>query len=60
MLIIGVVAMLACAALIEGFVSPQRVAPELRLSVGAMTALLLFFYFVFAGREEPRPETAST
>ncbi|HZV79735.1 MAG TPA: stage II sporulation protein M [Candidatus Binatus sp.] len=59
-LIIGVVGMLVCAALIEGFVSPQRVAPELRLSVGAMTALLLIFYFGFAGRDEARPETAST
>ncbi|MBV8172326.1 MAG: stage II sporulation protein M [Candidatus Eremiobacteraeota bacterium] len=51
-LIIGVVAMLTCAALIEGFVSPQRVSPELRLAVGAMTALLMIFYFGFAGRAE--------
>jgi uncharacterized membrane protein SpoIIM required for sporulation len=53
----GVVAMLVCAALIEGFFSPQRFSPEVRLSVGALTALLLTYYFAFAGRERA-PATA--
>ncbi|MBV8083158.1 MAG: stage II sporulation protein M [Candidatus Eremiobacteraeota bacterium] len=52
-LILGVCGMLVCAALIEGFVSPQRVSPELRLAVGAMTALCLIVYFGFVGRDEP-------
>ncbi|HME81608.1 MAG TPA: stage II sporulation protein M [Candidatus Eremiobacteraceae bacterium] len=49
-LIVGVMLMLGCAALIEGFVSPQRVSPELRLAVGGLTGLVLLFYFVFVGR----------
>ena len=47
----GVVAMLICAACIEGFFSPQRFPPELRLGVGAATALLLIYYFGFVGRQ---------
>ncbi|HEV2908448.1 MAG TPA: stage II sporulation protein M [Candidatus Eremiobacteraceae bacterium] len=49
-LMIGVMVMLGCAALIEGFVSPQRFTPELRLGFGAITALALVYYFGFAGR----------
>jgi uncharacterized membrane protein SpoIIM required for sporulation len=48
----GVVAMLICAALIEGFFSPQRFSPEIRIGVGALTALALSYYFAFVGKEE--------
>jgi uncharacterized membrane protein SpoIIM required for sporulation len=55
----GVVVMLACAALIEGFLSPQRFSPELRLGVGGLTALLLIYYFGFVGREPANVVPAS-
>ncbi len=45
----GVVVMLMCAALIEGFISPQRFSPEIRLMFGAVTALALIYYFGFQG-----------
>jgi uncharacterized membrane protein SpoIIM required for sporulation len=51
----GVVSMLICAALIEGFFSPQRFSPEIRLGVGALTALALSYYFAFVGKEEVTP-----
>ena len=61
-LIVGVMLMLGCAALIEGFVSPQRVSPELRLAVGGLTGLVLILYFGFVGRapdeQTPAPSAA--
>jgi uncharacterized membrane protein SpoIIM required for sporulation len=55
----GVVVMLICAAFIEGFFSPQRFSPEIRLGVGALTAVALLYYFVFVGREEAGPALKS-
>lgn len=49
-LIAGVCAMLLVAGTIEGFFSPLRFGPEVRLTVGAITAVLLLAYFGFAGR----------
>lgn len=49
-LIAGVCAMLLVAGTIEGFFSPLRFGPEVRLSVGAITAVALLCYFTFAGR----------
>lgn len=49
-LIAGVCAMLLVAGTIEGFFSPLRFGPEIRLSVGVLTAVVLLFYFTFAGR----------
>jgi uncharacterized membrane protein SpoIIM required for sporulation len=46
----GVAAMLAIAGCIEGFVSPQRVGPEVRIAVGALTGVLLAAYLALAGR----------
>ena len=51
-LIVGVFCMLACAALIEGFFSPQRFPPELRVGVGILTGVALVYYFGFAGRKD--------
>lgn len=48
-LFLGVCGMLLIAGLIEGFFSPQRFSPEVRLSMGALTALALFYYFGFVG-----------
>lgn len=49
----GVVSMLAVAGTIEGFISPLRWSIEARLSIGAITALVLLWYFGFCGRREP-------
>jgi uncharacterized membrane protein SpoIIM required for sporulation len=50
-LIAGVASMLVVAGTIEGFYSPLRLPPAARIAVGIVSALLLFFYFAFAGRE---------
>jgi len=55
-LIVGAFCMLACAAIIEGFFSPQRFPPEVRMTVGALTGVALLSYFTLAGR---RPLDAS-
>jgi uncharacterized membrane protein SpoIIM required for sporulation len=49
-LILGTAALLVVAGTIEGFVSPQRLSPELRIGIGALTALAVGLYFAFAGR----------
>ncbi|MFN2528405.1 MAG: stage II sporulation protein M [Candidatus Baltobacteraceae bacterium] len=54
-LIAGVCAMLLVAGTIEGFFSPLRFGPEIRLSVGILTAVGLLFYFTFAGRTTRAP-----
>jgi uncharacterized membrane protein SpoIIM required for sporulation len=58
-LILGVAGMLVVAGLIEGFVSPQRFSAEVRLAVGALTAVLLCAYFGFAGRAQATADRAS-
>jgi uncharacterized membrane protein SpoIIM required for sporulation len=50
-LILGVCCMLIVAGSIEGFFSPLRFPPEVRLAVGAATIVLMVLYFGFAGRE---------
>jgi uncharacterized membrane protein SpoIIM required for sporulation len=50
-LMIGVAALLVVAGTIEGFVTPQRTSETFRFSVGALTAVLLFSYLAFSGRE---------
>ena len=49
-LILGVASMLVVAGTIEGFISPQRWPPELRIGIGAFTGVLLVLYFGFGGR----------
>jgi uncharacterized membrane protein SpoIIM required for sporulation len=49
-LISGVAAMLVVAGTIEGFVSPLRTSIPFRLGVGALTAVVLAWYFALAGR----------
>ncbi|HTA38886.1 MAG TPA: stage II sporulation protein M [Candidatus Acidoferrales bacterium] len=53
-LIVGVASMLVVAGTIEGFLSPQRWPPEVRIAIGALTAVALLFYFGFAGRRAAR------
>jgi len=38
--------MLVVAGTIEGFFSPQKFPPDVRLAVGGITAALLVLYFV--------------
>lgn len=52
-LILGVASMLIVAGTIEGFISPQRWIPEVRITIGAITALGLLLYFALGGRREP-------
>jgi uncharacterized membrane protein SpoIIM required for sporulation len=49
-LIVGVASMLVVAGTIEGFLSPQRWPPELRIGIGTITAVALLLYFGSAGR----------
>ena len=57
-LIAGVACMLVVAGTIEGYFSPRRLPPDIRLAVGAITAIALVAYFGFAGREKRSPKTA--
>jgi uncharacterized membrane protein SpoIIM required for sporulation len=50
-LALGVAGMLVVAGTIEGFISPQRLAIPTRLTIGAITGVLLLAYVLFAGRE---------
>jgi uncharacterized membrane protein SpoIIM required for sporulation len=58
-LLLGAAGMLVVAGLIEGFFSPQRFPLETRFAVGAVTAVALTAYFVFAGRTAPTTSRAS-
>jgi uncharacterized membrane protein SpoIIM required for sporulation len=49
-LMLGVAGLLVVAGTIEGFVSPQRLSSEVRLAIGALTAIALGAYLAFAGR----------
>ena len=51
-LMLGVAGMLVVAGTIEGFVSPLRTSETFRLSVGAVTAVLLIAYIGLAGRKK--------
>jgi uncharacterized membrane protein SpoIIM required for sporulation len=50
-LMLGVAGLLVVAGTIEGFVSPQRLSIDVRFSIGALTAVALTAYLVFAGRK---------
>ena len=49
-LMLGVAAMLTVAGSIEGFFSPQNIPESIKFTVAAIEAVLLFSYFLFAGR----------
>lgn len=49
-LILGCVPMLLIAGLIEGFISPARIAPAYKFSISAMSALLMVMYFLKTDR----------
>jgi uncharacterized membrane protein SpoIIM required for sporulation len=50
-LMLGVAGLLVVAGTIEGFVSPQRLSVDARFAIGALTAVALAAYLVFAGRQ---------
>jgi len=58
-LVLGVAGLLVVAGLIEGFVSPQRLSPEVRLTIGGITAIALTAYLTFAGRASATADRAS-
>ncbi len=49
-LALGTAGLLVVAGIIEGFVSPQRLSPEVRIGIGALTAIALSCYISLAGR----------
>ena len=49
-LVLGVAGLLVVAGTIEGFVSPQRLSIDVRLAIGALTAVALAAYLALAGR----------
>ncbi len=54
-LMLGVCAMLLFAGLNEGFVSPRRAPPEIRIAVGVVYLAVLTGYFGLAGRRQTAP-----
>ncbi len=51
-LIVGVASMLVVAGTIEAFVSPRRLPESVRIAVGLATAIVLLYYFAFAGKKK--------
>lgn len=51
-LLLGVAALLVCAGLIEGFITPQPVSPFLKLGFAALTAVGLGLYLMARPRSE--------
>src|SRR5450631_3104848 len=51
-LVLGTAALLVVAGTIEGFISPQRLSPELRIGIGTLSAIALLLYLTFAGRSK--------
>ncbi len=50
-LALGAVPLLVIAGLIEGFLTPQEVAPWVKIAFGALVGLLFVAYVTFAGRK---------
>lgn len=59
-LVLGTAAMLVVAGTIEGFISPQRLGPGVRIGIGALTALALALYFALAGRAQNQGDSANS
>ena len=53
----GVGAMLVVAGTIEGFISPLRFSPYVRIAVGILTGIAMLAYFSLSGRARPAPLT---
>jgi hypothetical protein len=49
-LLLGGAALLVLAGLIEGYVSPSDLPPWVKFGVGITTGVLLYAYWLFAGR----------
>lgn len=56
LLILGTIPILVIAGIIEAFLSPKPVAPELKLGLAAIVGFLLFCYLFLAGRRANRSE----
>ena len=55
-LILGVVSMLVIAGLLEGLFSPMPIKEEIKFTVAGVEAILLFSYFIFAGRRKQQEQ----
>jgi len=56
----GAAVMLVFAGLLEGFVSPAVIAPQVKWAVGAVTIVLMIVYFCAGGRSRPVASTGAS
>jgi len=54
-LIVGCIPLLVIAGIIEGFVSPQPIPPQIKIGIGVISGITLYSYLFLAGREEEKP-----
>jgi uncharacterized membrane protein SpoIIM required for sporulation len=55
-LVVGCVPLLVLAGIIEGFISPAPINPQIKFGIGALTGVALFGYLLLAGRERAEGE----
>jgi len=53
LLLLGGATLLIVAGTIEGFLSPSSLPPWVKFSTGLITGILLYSYWLFAGRKQP-------
>ena len=53
-LMLGVAVLLVIAGIIEGFISPAPIDPQIKYSVAAVTGVALYSYLLFAGHPSDR------
>ena len=51
-LVAGCVPLLVIAGIIEGFISPARINPNIKFGIGILTGVALYSYLLLAGREK--------
>jgi uncharacterized membrane protein SpoIIM required for sporulation len=54
-LVLAAFPLLAIAGLIEGFLSPSSASYGVRLGVGIVSGIVLYAYFLLAGRQQKQP-----
>jgi uncharacterized membrane protein SpoIIM required for sporulation len=51
-LMMGVAVLLVIAGIIEGFISPAPISPEIKFGIGAITGIALYSYLLLAGSKD--------
>ena len=57
-LVVGCAFLLVIAGIIEGFISPSAINPAIKLGIGAITGLAMYFYLFFVGRSSESEQSA--